>query len=227
MSFSSLSDSEESERVQNESCTNFRDAMDDFDVSTCKRFPSIILGNSPQVELYDETMSCDEAIAWSGKNHFLVSEIYKGLLSGSLGAKSIDPDCFYELLPSLQSGLPSANSSLFRDGSSYELSLSAEPLNIEAETNSDPKITVDDSSTRALPEILPTAGSVELILDNAISCIPGLSKRQCHQLENCGFHTLRKLLHHFPRTYADLQNAQFGIDDGQYLIFIGKILSSK
>ncbi|KAE9450752.1 hypothetical protein C3L33_17350, partial [Rhododendron williamsianum] len=39
--------------------------------------------------------------------------------------------------------------------------------------------------------------------------------------------SLRKLLHHFPRTYADLQNAQIGIADGQYLIFVGNILSSR
>lgn len=38
---------------------------------------------------------------------------------------------------------------------------------------------------------------------------------------------LRKLLHHFPRTYADLQNAQIGVDDGRYLIFVGNILSSR
>lgn len=38
---------------------------------------------------------------------------------------------------------------------------------------------------------------------------------------------LRKLLHHFPRTYADLQNAEVEIDDGQYLIFVGKIISSR
>ncbi|KAL5761069.1 hypothetical protein ACOSQ2_019907 [Xanthoceras sorbifolium] len=38
---------------------------------------------------------------------------------------------------------------------------------------------------------------------------------------------MRKLLHHFPRTYADLQNAQIDIEDGQYLIFIGTILSSR
>ncbi|KAL0396718.1 UNVERIFIED_CONTAM: Mitogen-activated protein kinase [Sesamum calycinum] len=38
---------------------------------------------------------------------------------------------------------------------------------------------------------------------------------------------LRKLLHHFPRTYVDLQNAEMEIDDGQYLIFVGKIMSSR
>ncbi|KAK4409698.1 ATP-dependent DNA helicaseRECG, chloroplastic [Sesamum angolense] len=39
--------------------------------------------------------------------------------------------------------------------------------------------------------------------------------------------SLRKLLHHFPRTYVDLQNAEMEIDDGQYLIFVGKIMSSR
>lgn len=41
------------------------------------------------------------------------------------------------------------------------------------------------------------------------------------------FMQLRKLLHHFPRTYADLQNAQIDLDDGQYFIFIGEIISSR
>ncbi|KAF8021297.1 hypothetical protein BT93_G1662 [Corymbia citriodora subsp. variegata] len=38
---------------------------------------------------------------------------------------------------------------------------------------------------------------------------------------------IRKLLNHFPRTYADLQNAHIGIQDGQYLISVGRILSSR
>ncbi|KAG0500228.1 hypothetical protein HPP92_000300 [Vanilla planifolia] len=51
--------------------------------------------------------------------------------------------------------------------------------------------------------------------------------RQCHQLEEGGFHTVRKLLHHFPRTYADLQTAPTEINDGDYLIFVGKVSSSR
>ncbi|KHN45593.1 hypothetical protein glysoja_043019, partial [Glycine soja] len=38
---------------------------------------------------------------------------------------------------------------------------------------------------------------------------------------------LRKLLLHFPRSYANLQNAHAKIDDRQYLIFVGKVLSSR
>lgn len=69
--------------------------------------------------------------------------------------------------------------------------------------------------------------SLPLVLDTPIENVSGLSKRQWNLLDKCGFHTLRKLLHHFPRTYANLQNALVGIDDGQYLIFFGKILSSR
>ncbi|OAY76988.1 ATP-dependent DNA helicase RecG [Ananas comosus] len=71
------------------------------------------------------------------------------------------------------------------------------------------------------------SGSDAPILDKNIRCLPGTTSRQCRQLEESGFHTVRKLLHHFPRTYADLQNAQGPIDDGHYLMFVGTILSSK
>ncbi|KAH9746425.1 ATP-dependent DNA helicase [Citrus sinensis] len=85
----------------------------------------------------------------------------------------------------------------------------------------------NESSTSSEVGSLPSEASIEPLLDKCISCVPGLSKRLYHQLENCGFYTLRKLLHHFPRTYADLQNAQIDLDDGQYFIFIGEIISSR
>ena len=120
-------------------------------------------------------------------------------------------------------------------------------------------VPTEESSKKVSLESQKDAVSVQLSLDSSISCIHGISKKRCHQLENCGFHTvgfwnyvkgnisliignlkeamglhsssvsiqLRKLLHHFPRTYADLQNAQIKIDDGQYLIFIGKVLNSR
>ncbi|KAH9794778.1 ATP-dependent DNA helicase [Citrus sinensis] len=85
----------------------------------------------------------------------------------------------------------------------------------------------NESSTSSEVGSLPSEAPIEPLLDKCISCVPGLSKRLYHQLENCGFYTLRKLLHHFPRTYADLQNAQIDLDDGQYFIFIGEIISSR
>lgn len=74
---------------------------------------------------------------------------------------------------------------------------------------------------------LDSSLSTEPILDKTIRCLPNATNKQCHQLEDSGFHTVRKLLHHFPRTYADLQNAQGTIEDGHYLIFVGSVRSSR
>ncbi|KAL6969940.1 DNA helicase [Sarracenia purpurea var. burkii] len=221
MGYNDLHDLMESERDK-ESGMNLQDAMGDSDVSlACRRFPSIILGCSPMVELYDET-SC-----WSGKNGLLASEICKGLLSSSVGAKWVNPDSLWETWPSLYPSLPNVSPPFLREESSHTLPLSSQSMNLEVETKSSLKFITEESSTSAGVEIKQNDASVGLILDKSISCIPGLSKRQFRLLENSGFHTLRKVLHHFPRTYADLRNAQIGIDDGQYLIFVGKILSSR
>uniref|UniRef100_A0A5B7BBQ5 DNA 3'-5' helicase n=1 Tax=Davidia involucrata TaxID=16924 RepID=A0A5B7BBQ5_DAVIN len=219
MGYDGLHDLIENERAQKESSINLKDAVDDFDVTlACKRFPSIILGQSPLVELYDGTACCSE------KSSLLAAQICKGFLPSPLGAEWVDPDSLSETWPSLFPSLPNMNSSLLKEERSYSSPLSIQSSTLETEVKSDPQVIKDETFTQA---DLQNADSVDLILDKAISCTPGLSKRQCRQLENCGFHTLRKLLHHFPRTYADLQNAQIGIDDGQYLIFIGKILASR
>ncbi|KAG4400933.1 hypothetical protein GLYMA_07G164900v4 [Glycine max] len=89
------------------------------------------------------------------------------------------------------------------------------------------QITREDSQMKVRMESQSNSTPSELFLDKSVSCIPGLSKRHYQQLDNYGFHTLRKLLLHFPRSYANLQNAHAKIDDGQYLIFVGKVLSSR
>nr|XP_009607408.2 ATP-dependent DNA helicase homolog RECG, chloroplastic-like isoform X2 [Nicotiana tomentosiformis] len=112
------------------------------------------------------------------------------------------------------------------DSGLWATKICKEFLSSSAETRQDLQFNVDKPSTLPQHRVKQNDGLVEVMLDQSISFIPGLSKRHSRQLENCGFHTLRKLLQHFPRTYADLQNAQIGIEDGQYLIFVGKILSS-
>ncbi|XP_009783194.1 ATP-dependent DNA helicase homolog RECG, chloroplastic isoform X2 [Nicotiana sylvestris] len=113
------------------------------------------------------------------------------------------------------------------DSGLWATKICKEFLSSSAETRQDLQFNVDKPSTVPQHGVKQNDGLVEVMLDQSISFIPGLSKRNSRQLENCGFHTLRKLLQHFPRTYADLQNAQIGIEDGQYLIFVGKILSSR
>ncbi|XP_010657389.1 ATP-dependent DNA helicase homolog RECG, chloroplastic isoform X3 [Vitis vinifera] len=186
-----------------------------------RKFPSIILGNSPPVELYDEN-KCHSDV-----RSLLAAQICEEFLSSSGAEKWDGPDRFSETWPSLCPTLPNINASLLRKESSSTLPVSSQPLTMETKEKSDVLVTVEGPPANMVLESQNNAEPVELILDKSISFIPGLQKRHCRQLENCGFHTLRKLLQHFPRTYADLKNALIGIDDGQYMISIGKILSSR
>lgn len=219
MGFGSLHD-----LIENEKAPKFmklKDGVDDCDVSlVCKRFPSIILGSSSVVELYDETKCCSEM-----RNH-LAAQSCKGFLASYMGAKCVEADGSCDLCPNQYPLLQDENSSLLREEIYDTLPSSLAPLILKTGEKKVLATKVESSANVAL-QSPQTSPSVELNLDKSIGCIPGLSRNHHRQLEKCGFHTLRKLLHHFPRTYADLQNAEIGIDDGHYLIFIGKILSSR
>lgn len=68
---------------------------------------------------------------------------------------------------------------------------------------------------------------VNCFLDAPINTIKGILPSQRRKLEENGFHTVRKLLQHFPRTYVNMQDAQGQVEDGQLLNFFGRILSSR
>ncbi|KAB1205712.1 ATP-dependent DNA helicase RecG [Morella rubra] len=220
MGYDGLRDLDDNGRPAKQSDLHLKDAKDEFDESlACKRFPSIALGSSPQVELYDET-AC-----WSDMSNLLATQNCEGFVSNSIAAEWVQ-ESSHEMWSSPSPTLPSVTTSTLREEASNEPS-SCQPMALETIKKSDCSVTVEKSSIKVGPESPVNAASAGLSLDTSISCIPGLSKRHARQLENCGFNTLRQLLRHFPRTYADLQNAQTAIDDGQYLIFIGKILSSR
>nr|POF12508.1 atp-dependent dna helicase like recg, chloroplastic [Quercus suber] len=241
MDYDSLHDSIDNGSAKKQTGMNHKDAMDEVDVSlACKRFPSIILGSSPKVELYNETAHCSEMskpLAAQNCEGFVPnlvdaewvqegsSETWR-LLSGSLivtTSSKGEKDSYKPLSPPNH---PIVTTSSKGEKDSRK-PLSPRPMALETVEKSDDLVSGEESSNKVGPESPVNSASIESFLNSSINCIPGLSKRHCRLLDNCGFHTLRKLLHHFPRTYADLQNAQTGIDDGQYLIFIGKILSSR
>ncbi|KAK8916881.1 DEAD-box ATP-dependent RNA helicase 21 [Platanthera zijinensis] len=74
---------------------------------------------------------------------------------------------------------------------------------------------------------LSTEAYLVSIMDTSVKFIPDTTSRQRRHLEKAGFHTVRKLLHHFPRTYAEPENAPGKIDDGAYQILVGTISSSR
>ncbi|KAL2546194.1 DEAD/DEAH box RNA helicase family protein [Forsythia ovata] len=194
----------------------------EFDVSlACKQFPSITLGYFPTVELYDGTTHC------SGSREPLAPENLKGYLPSPVDANWADPNCMYGPTDTLYAEISNINSSYLLEEKFKESPMYSRSPSLETEAGNDLQLTRGESCCSSSSQTQQTAVSVAEFLDKSISCISGLTKRQLSQLENSGFYTLRKLLHHFPRSYADLQNAEVEIDDGQYLIFVGKIISSR
>ncbi|GMH20332.1 hypothetical protein Nepgr_022173 [Nepenthes gracilis] len=193
----------EDRSIRKDQGLNLKDLDDNFHVSLgCKKFPSIIMGSSPQVELYDNS-------DWHSRiRSYSVDQSCNELVPNG---KPLDTDGLSEKRPCVYPCIPSVSSSTVRKVNGFILPSQSQLHVLESSAF---MVCEDDTSTK-------------LILDKPISCIAGLSKRNWHKLEDSDFHTLRKLLHHFPRTYADLQNPHVGIEDGHYLILAGRIFASK
>ncbi|OVA01765.1 Helicase [Macleaya cordata] len=256
MGYRSVQDLLEDERAQTQSGSDLKDVMDDFDFSLAhRRFASIILGSSSPIELYDE-IECPSKgrnLLLAQRCEGLPNSVGGKLLDieklgetwPSLGppisdekSSSLEEENFNVLpLSSLPKGksVPKATAKEShinlvlepqQNEASIELPVSPLPI-LETKGKSVSQATAKESLVTLVLESQQNGVSVELILDRPLSSIPGLSSRHCRQLEKYDFHTMRKLLHHFPRTYADLQNVQGEVDEGNYLISIGKVLSSR
>ncbi|CAJ2674409.1 unnamed protein product [Trifolium pratense] len=203
-----------------ESKMNLKDGVDDFDFSLiCKMFPSITFGSAPKVDLYDGTTTCSET------NSISATKDFEQHLYDFSEVREVQ-NTVSEALPSLHVNHTSVTSLALRKDDSFPCPVSPQSVSSVYEEKLD-QVTREDSPKKAG---LPSQSNLtlnELFLDKSVKCLPGLTKKQYEQLDNCGLHTLRKLLHHFPRSYANLQNAHAKIDDGQYLIFVGQVLSSR
>ncbi|XP_061349248.1 ATP-dependent DNA helicase homolog RECG, chloroplastic isoform X2 [Gastrolobium bilobum] len=199
---------------------SLKDALDDLDISLiCKRFPSITLGSAPQVDLYNA------AETYSETTNILATEDFEQYFSDSSEARWVQ-NTLSEGWPSLYVNHSSLTSSALREKDSRSFPLKPHSMSSIYEEKLD-QVTTEDSQKKVGLLSQSNLTPNELFLDKSVNSLLGLSKRQYQQLDNCGFYTLRKLLHHFPRSYANLQNAHAEIDDGQYLIFVGKVLSSR
>lgn len=181
MNYDGLHDFIDGGRAKMQSGMNFKGAEDEFNDSLeCKKFPSIILGSSPQVELYDET-AC-----WSEMSKLLAFQNCEGILPSSFGNEQVQESCT-ETWPPLSPALPNVTTSLLKEEESYEPS---QLMALETIEKSDYSVTVKESSVKVGSESPLNAASIQLFLDRSINFIPGLSKRQCHQLESSGFNTV-------------------------------------
>ena len=64
---------------------------------------------------------------------------------------------------------------------------------------------------------------MDYFLDAPIGTLSGITAAQRRKLDSHGFHTVRKLLQHFPRGYYNFQDAQGQPEDGKLLSFTGRV----
>ncbi|KAG9450085.1 hypothetical protein H6P81_010050 [Aristolochia fimbriata] len=219
MGYSSLEDLIEQERIHRDSSPDLKEMFDEFDISlACGRFPSIILGNSSIIELYNEQ---------SEQVDLLLGNSCKGYLPGAVGNIWTEPNKVSETWSFLDLASSNVNASLTKEENTSVFPIDSLPRASKSGGNSDATPGSKESDVRTATEPPQVTESDEFNFDLSINSVPGISSRHRQQLDKSGFHTLRKLLHHFPRTYADLRNAKGPIEDGHYLIFMGTVLSSR
>ncbi|KAL5211819.1 hypothetical protein ABZP36_022666 [Zizania latifolia] len=205
MGYSNTQDLIEQERAFRESATELISVFKEIDFQEISaKFPCIKIGDSSPIELYNDSVSMKQKETVLSEN--LTNFIQES--GGNLEAAYEFSDKCYTI------GLPLTN---------------VDHPSISEESSLTPQLSNEPTVDRdARSELLADATVPDFsILDRSIRCLPGTTSRQYHQLEDGGFHTVRKLLQHFPRTYADLQNPQSSIEEGQYIMLFGTIISSR
>ncbi|PUZ77313.1 hypothetical protein GQ55_1G360800 [Panicum hallii var. hallii] len=206
MGYSNAQDLVEQQRARRESATELISVFKEIDFPEISaKFPCIKIGDASPIDLYEDStnMTCKETV---------LSENLTNFIRGSGGNLKTAYEFPNECHPLRQTPTTADDASITEETSLMAHHISQEPA-------------VDKE---ARPESLADAKTSDnSMLDKSIKCLPGTTSRQYRQLEDGGFHTVRKLLQHFPRTYADLQNPQGPIEDGQYIMLFGTVISSR
>ncbi|XP_028556779.1 ATP-dependent DNA helicase homolog RECG, chloroplastic isoform X3 [Dendrobium catenatum] len=216
--YNNIEDFIEEEREREESA-DMNDLNEEFGFALATaRFPCITVGDSSRIELYDE-------VQWKNSQlRLLISETSRYFPDSATRTRAQEANEYSDACHFLRPQLPSIHSN---EQSCSILFHDSVALDADTRTELFKKFSDNESSVIAESKPLNTEVYLESILDSAVRFIPDTTRRQCRRLEERGFHTVRKLLHHFPRTYADLQNAPGKIDDGAYQIFVGTVSASR
>ncbi|XP_049935124.1 ATP-dependent DNA helicase homolog RECG, chloroplastic isoform X3 [Nymphaea colorata] len=234
LGYDGLHDLMEHEKVQ----YDHRHSDDSSDISlVCSRFPSIMLGSTSFIELYGEFPSLShESNLFSAES---CEECLPRLESDNMIGPENSDKTWDNFGNSVSSVSASSAASSVNQGEAHSFPsvphIPAEGVNRKPEWVCTSNVKGETEKVIMEPVPLVDTGdksqnceaTIVSIIDRPVDFIPGISTRHCRQLEKYGFYTMRKLLKHFPRTYADLHNGQGTIEDGQYFAFVGKILSSR
>ncbi|XP_020583637.1 ATP-dependent DNA helicase homolog RECG, chloroplastic isoform X2 [Phalaenopsis equestris] len=220
--YNNMDDVIEQERLRDESF-DLNGMKEEFDFALANaRFPCITVGDSSPVKLYNEVPLENSQLTLlltEGRRNFPDTATRKQAQeTNEVSAIEFNDACQF-----LRPQLPTIScnehnfSTLLHDSPAVNVDSGAELVQFSG------------NKTCLIAESKPqnTEVYLESTLDSTVKIIPDTTHRQCRRLEECGFHTVRKLLHHFPRTYADPENAPGEIDDGAYKIFVGMISSSR
>jgi len=160
---------------------NRKDAVDDYDISLmCRIFPSITLGSAPQVGLYDGTTTYSET------NIISATKDFEQHLYDSSEVRDVQ-NTVSEASPSLY--VNRSTSSPLRKDDSFPCSLTPQSVSSIYEEKLD-QVTREDSRKKVRLQSQSNLTLNELSLDTSVNCLPGLTKKQREQLDNCGFHTV-------------------------------------
>ncbi|KAH7424514.1 hypothetical protein KP509_11G012400 [Ceratopteris richardii] len=162
--------------------------------------PAIVFGSSERLELFKYPESKGGQVGKSSEDGQV------GKSSGAFPAKKKVSD-------SSRAASPVANGRKVKDISSEQ------------------KIRVPSNQSRRVKKTVKNVEGdgvyEDWLLNKPINLVKCLSSMACSQLENQGFYTLRKLLQHYPRNYLNFLQPREKIEDGQFLILSGRILSSR
>ncbi|KAG6479492.1 hypothetical protein ZIOFF_062958 [Zingiber officinale] len=227
MGYTDIKDLIEQEKNRQLTTVSMDDAFKEFDSTLiCTKFPCIKVGNASSVGLYEEVPhavqvkllgsdSCNEYLPitrpkWEELDKFAIDGLQP--FNPLTGVDSLTPEEDNSNVMLFDSQIAQS------DDHSNVILFDSQIAQSNAETK---------GNTQETSQMLLESTTSESVLDKPIRSLPGITSRKCHQLEDSGFYTVRKLLHHFPRSYADLKNAHGAIDEGQYLMFVGTVLSSR
>ncbi|KAK3155065.1 hypothetical protein QOZ80_2BG0198400 [Eleusine coracana subsp. coracana] len=235
MGYSNAQDLVDQQRARRESAAELISVFKEIDFTEISaKFPCIKIGDASPVELYDDAtgMKCKETVLSENLTSFIRDS------GGNLESTYEFPQESYSLSQTITNA---ADQSIVEDSSVTTQHISQEPQTLtnadDPSTSGDNPLPMQHASPSPEPAIdrepCPMSSSSDSItpdnniLDKSIRCLSGTTTRQYRLLEEGGFHTVRKLLQHFPRTYADLQNPEGPIEDGQYIMLVGTVRSSR
>ncbi|PKA55136.1 DEAD-box ATP-dependent RNA helicase 9 [Apostasia shenzhenica] len=189
----------------------------------CTTFRCIEFGDSSPIELYGDVPLNELSLLLSETciRHICdpASRKLVGEANGTISDEHIDACYFYK--PRI------ANVSSFSEPVSSSIPHETKTVHADGGSDLNKDFSREIYHMNMNSKCLNTEVPLESILDYSVRFIPHTTSKKCHQLEEGGFHTVRKLLHHFPRTYADPQHSPEEIQDGCYMMFVGSVLSSR